>query len=142
MNHFAKIFLILGFSSNCLVAHSAFADEKTNDKAESVQQSEQTFTAGAACMLGDGFVILSGSNLTVYPVTCGSDCRDYPDGGFPTTLFCMNGKLGESDPVLAGGSVEPAVVASQYNGFSRCTALPNPWRRYAQSADRKSCVKY
>lgn len=94
--------------------------------------------AASPCILGDGYRIPSGGSTTVYPVSCGSDCNDFPDGGFATPLFCVNGVLGESDPKLTGGPVAPVVNALLYNGYSRCTALPNG--RYQQSADRKTCV--
>lgn len=137
MSLIKKMSLLLCLVSTLIVSNLALAVRAADPDTGSTPQ-----TGGAPCMLGDGYVILSGSNLTVFPVSCGSDCHDYPDGGFATTLFCLNGALGESDPVLARGSVAPLVIASQYNGFSRCTALPNSYRRLAQSADRKSCVKY
>jgi hypothetical protein len=98
--------------------------------------------ANNPCILGDGYRVSSGSAVTIFPVNCPSDCRDYPNGTIPTPLFCVNGVLGESDPRLTGGSVAPVVNALQYNGFS-CTAIPNPYStpQYIQSADRKGCVK-
>ena len=91
-----------------------------------------------ACVLGDGYVIPSGGHITVYPVSCGSDCRDYPNGGFARELFCVNGVVRKGDPALPGGSLAPLVTASYFNGYSRCTALPTA--SYTQSADRKSCI--
>ena len=93
---------------------------------------------GAACVLGDGYVIPSGGNITVYPVSCGTDCNDRPGGGFDLQLFCVNGVLGESNPALSGGPLDPLVTASHFNGYSRCTALPTA--SYTQSADRKTCI--
>ncbi len=95
--------------------------------------------AALPCIMGDGYKIPSGGNVTVAPVSCGSDCYDYPNGGFETKLFCVNGVLGESDPKLTGGPVAPLVNAAEYNGYSRCTALPTA--AYKQSADRKSCIR-
>jgi hypothetical protein len=105
------------------------------------ETSTATSALNESCVLGDGFVIPHGSNHTSYPVTCGSDCNDYPSGGFPLTMYCQHGLLGESNPALTGGSVAPYLTASQYNGYSMCTALPNPWRNMVQSADRKTCIQ-
>lgn len=98
---------------------------------------------GASCTLGDGFVIASGGHKSLYPVTCPSDCNDFPNGGFEYVVFCLNGTLGEDDPALTGGSVGPAIPASQYNGNIRCTAKPNPYStpHWGQSADRRTCVR-
>lgn len=101
----------------------------------------------APCILGDGYKIASGGNLIVYPVRCPSNCFDFPNGGLDTQLFCKDGVLGISDPTLTkDGTVAPYEVAAQYNGYSRCTALPqfHPWPnqpKWGQSADRKTCVK-
>jgi hypothetical protein len=93
----------------------------------------------ASCVLGDGYVIPSGSGKIIYPVTCPSDCNDFPNGGLDFGLFCKNGVLGENDPNLTGGTVGPPFLnASQFNGYSRCTARPNGV--WGQSADRKTCV--
>lgn len=97
-----------------------------------------TAALSSACVLGDGYIIASGHSRTVAHVTCPSDCYDSPNGGFADPLFCLNGVLGESDPILAGGSVAPFVVAAQYNGYGKCTALPNG--RWGQSADRRTCI--
>lgn len=99
----------------------------------------------APCILGDGYRVTSGASIKVYPVRCPSNCFDYPNGGIELELFCKSGTLGISDPTLtADGTVAPYEVASQYNGYSRCTALPSHpgwWDKWGQSADRKSCVK-
>lgn len=95
-------------------------------------------TPGAACVFGDGFILRSGGHVTLYPVHCGTDCNDAPNGGLDTTYFCKNGVLGESDPVLSGGTLEPLAVASQLNGKARCTALATD--TYTVSADRRICI--
>lgn len=93
---------------------------------------------GASCTFGDGFVLASGGNKTIYPVSCASDCLDFPNGGLDYTLFCKDGVLGEWDPTLTGGTVGPAINGAIFNGNSRCTAKPTA--TWAQSADRKRCV--
>lgn len=102
-----------------------------------------TSALGASCTLGDGYVIASGASKIIYPVSCASDCNDYPNGGLDYGLFCLNGVLGEWDPALAGGTVGPPINPLTFNGHSRCTALPNPYStpRWGQSADRKTCVR-
>lgn len=121
-------------AAGCVDDDPLFVTAPTSGELQAVQ--------GAGCVLGDGYPIASGSHVIVYPVTCGSDCNDYPDGGFARYLFCLNGVLGENDPAQAGGSVGAPVPQHLWNGYSRCTALPNPWStpRYGQSADRKTCV--
>ncbi|MCP3138267.1 hypothetical protein [Pyxidicoccus xibeiensis] len=95
---------------------------------------------GASCVLGDGYVIASGSSKTLYPVSCPSDCYDFPDGGLDLALFCKDGVLGENDPLLTGGTVGPPFRdASTFNGYSRCSVIPTAL--WAQSADRKTCVR-
>ena len=110
-----------------------------NASAANAANPKATAISTTACVLGDGYVIPNGGKKTVYPVSCGSDCNDYPRGGFATDLFCVNGILGESDPKLTGGPVAPLAIAAQYNGKSACTALPTAV--YKQSADRKSCIR-
>jgi len=99
----------------------------------------------APCILGDGYKIPSGGSFVAYPTRCPNNCWDYPNGGHDVTLFCKNGVLGRSDPTLtADGTVAPYEVAAQYNGYSRCTALPsNPGMtpKWGQTPDRKFCVK-
>lgn len=104
-------------------------------------------SSSAPCTLGDGYKIPSGGSFKAYPVRCPNNCFDYPNGGIEKILFCKDGMLGISDPTLtADGTVAPYEVAGQYNGYSRCTALPlfNPWPnqpKWGQSANRKTCVK-
>jgi hypothetical protein len=102
-----------------------------------------TSTLVGACVLGDGYEIPSGGHLIVYPVGCPSDCDDFPNGGLDFGLFCLNGGLGENDPLLTGGSVAPVLVPQAWNGHSRCTTRPNPYTTppWGQSSDRKHCVR-
>ena len=124
-----------GLLAIALAAGLAGAGCAVDDAPTSTASAE----VGSSCTLGDGYVIASGGNKTVYPVTCPSDCNDFPGGGLPLTLYCLNGVLGLSNPALTGGSVAPTTPASQYNGNSVCTALPNP-PTWGQSANRKTCV--
>lgn len=96
---------------------------------------------GASCAFGDGFVLASGASKTIYPVTCPSDCNDFPNGGLDYTLFCLNGVLGEWDPALTGGTVGPAINGLMFNGYSRCSTRPSWNGRWGQTADRKGCVR-
>ncbi len=96
---------------------------------------------GASCPFGDGFVLASGASKTIYPVTCPSDCNDFPNGGLDYTLFCLNGVLGEWDPALTGGTVGPAINGLMFNGYSRCSTRPSWNGRWGQTADRKGCVR-
>jgi hypothetical protein len=131
-----------------LVASACGVDEaqeqQSLDSAETPATSEvSSAVTGASCVLGDGYVIPSGGSKTIYPVSCPSDCRDFPNGGLDTTLFCLNGVLGEWDPALTGGTVGPAIPQHIWNGNHRCTAKANPYSnpKWGQSADRKSCVQ-
>ncbi len=114
----------------------------TGDKGGSTPVESATGSLAASCVLGDGYVIASGSSKTIYPVSCPSDCNDFPNGGLDLAMFCKDGILGENDPLLTGGTVGPPFLSgSTFNGYSRCTARPNPYSGWAQSADRKTCVK-
>lgn len=98
---------------------------------------------GASCVFGDGFVVPSGGHHIIYPVTCPSDCDDFPNGGLDYWLFCLDGVFGEWDPALTGGTVGPAINASMLNGYTRCSTKPNPWStpQWAVTPDRRHCVQ-
>ena len=119
-------------------AMSACADVEAEDPIQSTSSA-----LVGQCTLGDGYVVPNGGSFTVYTVRCPSDCNDYPNGTYPTELFCKNGVLGESNPALSGGTVDPIVVAAHYNSYSRCTALPNPYStpQWGTNATRKTCVR-
>jgi hypothetical protein len=127
--------------SACWLLAGALALSACATDAEDPSVAEASAALGASCSLGDGYVIPSGGSKTIYPVTCPSDCNDFPNGGLDYTLFCLNGVLGEWDPALAGGTVGPPVNGLAFNGYSRCTARPNPWSTpmWGQTPDRKHC---
>ncbi|XXF80171.1 hypothetical protein P2318_10585 [Myxococcaceae bacterium GXIMD 01537] len=115
-------------------------NNSSNSGASPTETRQVSMALGASCVLGDGYVIASGSYKSVYPISCPSDCYDYPEGGFEFCLYCLNGVIGENDPLLTGGTVGPPFVdGTLFNGYSRCSVRPTA--QWAQSADRKTCVR-
>ncbi|RKH00107.1 hypothetical protein D7V97_30745 [Corallococcus sp. CA053C] len=113
---------------------------ETASMGASPMKAAPTALVGDGCVFGDGSAIASGTSRTLYPVSCPSDCNDFPNGGLDLVLFCKDGVLGENDPSLTGGTVGPPFRnALLFNGSRRCTALPTD--QWAQSVDRLTCVR-